>query len=195
MKYGDKIVKMDLNVNNRFGFYNSIMFQVLGEYDQRFVLLTIIVKHMARLEGLPGSVSGITSYALCNLVVFFFQNLTLPIFPFSIQDLFNQVKVESGTPIFSQSQTRSPWQLNLPTRIDKTKFQTENSSNIRSLLKNFSDFYKPFDWKNKAVDILNGKARQVEKPLNQKRLMTIWDPIEQHHNLTQHITTKNFIKS
>ncbi|KAH9387775.1 Speckle targeted PIP5K1A-regulated poly(A) polymerase [Tyrophagus putrescentiae] len=67
------MLQCDLNANNALGIANTRLLRFLGRFEPRFHLLNVLLRYWAKTEALLNRPDALSSYALSNLLLFFFQ--------------------------------------------------------------------------------------------------------------------------
>lgn len=172
-------LEVDLSMSNLTGLYMSELLYLFGEIDDRVRPLTSIIRKWAQVCGLTNPSPGpwITNFSLTCLVLFFLQTLNKPILP-SMKQL---VKEASEDDI---RVTDDSINCTFLRDIKKLKFQTDNNDKLSFLLKQFFEFYSQFDFKNRAVSLIEGTS--TIKP--EHSAMWIMNPFEPFLNVSKNVS-------
>lgn len=151
IKFKDSICKLDvtLNLNQDVSIRNSQLIRDYAKMDWRFPHLAMIMKEWARENRINSAVAkGISSYSWTLMVIHFLQVCEPPVLP-CLQKMIPR-RYDSRTPI---EQAMNIW------RRPPTKWQSNNTSNLRQLIKALFRYYGyVFSYDQHVISVREGKV-------------------------------------
>ncbi|KAF8774326.1 Poly(A) RNA polymerase like protein [Argiope bruennichi] len=171
----------DLSFKNQFSLQNTALIKFLGKLDERFLIITRIVRYWAKYCGLVDGLDKFSSYALSMLVLHFLQTRDPPILLPANEIISKSEYVQSGSIEDTQLLT-----------ADLKKFSpSNNSKSVEKLLREFFFYYLDFDF-NQVIVPATGCSVPVSSFMAQKdfdkkfefNTVTIQDPFRPDVNIT-----------
>lgn len=179
----DPLLHCDINVNNALGISNTSFIQFLCKFEPRFFVLTVLLRLWAKYVAFLNKPVALTSYAITNLVLFYFQKCTPPILPpvdYFIQ-LSNKKKIVNN------------WRCDFCKDLQLIDFQSKNIETVFQLLIGFFKFYEKFQFEGVKISTRYAKTWKLKRWSAEKKTpIHLMDPFEQSHNLTSRIKDKVF---
>ncbi|XP_053608505.1 poly(A) RNA polymerase, mitochondrial [Plodia interpunctella] len=181
VKYAHELAGLDCDLcyGNLSGVYMSELLWALGTLDARARPLTQCVRRWAAAHALTSAHAGrwVTNFPLTLMVLFFLQQRgVLP----SVKNLINRAGKEDIR-IAEEN-------VNCTFLRDMNKLPTEcygqNEANLETLLLQFFEFYSQFDFSEKAISVIEGKA--IRKPNSQP--LYIVNPLENMLNVSRNVS-------
>jgi len=184
-KHRSSSIEGDLSFSNQLGISNTFLLYKYSLADDRVAPLVFSVKRFVKSRGLVGVPDYISSYSYTLMVIYFLQQLKIPVLP-CLQSLHSSKKrpeeFVDGYNIW--------FQHNLSLMKKDWKYYKANNENIGELLVHFFEFYtNKFDYKRYSVCISNRK-KHIKK--NTRDKIHIRDPFEKERNLSETMSYKNF---
>lgn len=134
----------DINFTNNVGVYKSRIMAHLFRFDPRIHKLVILIKFWMKCHNLIAPRS-INSYAFLCLVIFYLQQLDVPLLP--------PIEVfQRDVPHFAVGAANLSFNFTLPNTL------TKNVDGILTLLHGFFEFYAKFDFAKQFISPLHGRS-------------------------------------
>ncbi|XP_052866106.1 poly(A) RNA polymerase, mitochondrial [Anopheles cruzii] len=182
-------LEIDLTMNNTAGVYMSELLYLFGELDDRVRPLTFAVRRWAQAVGLTNHTPGywITNFSLTMLVMFFLQQLHVPVLP-SINRLV-QLSAQTAQPEpvpvarFGHDEETEWAHTFLKSATIYDAFRSHNTSTLEQLLQQFFEFYSQFDFNQRAISLNLGAT--ILKPDHSP--LYIVNPLETVLNVSKNV--------
>lgn len=137
-------LECDINFTSSVGVYNSRIMAHLFRFDPRIHKLAIVIKFWMKCHNLFAS-NAKTSYSALWLVIFYLQQLDMPLLP--------PIEVfQRDVPEFFVGAA------NLSFNFELSNVLTKNEDRILTLLHGFFTFYAKFDFGTQLISPLHGRA-------------------------------------
>lgn len=147
------MLQCDLNANNALGIANTRLLRFLGRFEPRFHLLNVLLRYWAKTEALLNRPDALSSYALSNLLLFFFQaRRPHPLLP--PVDYF--VRLNDALP-GARRKIVNDWRCDFCRDPAQIAWRTENQESVGQLLVGFFRFYAAFDFGSVKISTRNGR--------------------------------------
>lgn len=192
----------DINFSDSYGILNSPIVARLLTFDARIHVLATILKFWTKVHECAGK-NRISNYAIVWMVLFYFQQLAVPILP----------------PIYEFQNRIHPYTVNGYNFAFNEHFpnSTKNRNRCSELLLGFFQFYKDFNFDTKVIcpffgkaflkaDILDKKLSEFNhyhnmlsmnrslSPMQFNKCICIQDPFEITHSIPGAIAASEYQK-
>ncbi|KAH9390340.1 Speckle targeted PIP5K1A-regulated poly(A) polymerase [Tyrophagus putrescentiae] len=212
------ISQVDLNASNGLGIANTSLLHFLCTLEPRFHLLNVLLRFWAKKKTNLNRPNALSSYALSNLLLYFFQTRhPFPLLP----PIDYLVRLNNGG---GQAKFVKGYRCDFCCDTQRIKWRTKNRETAWQLLAAFFRFYANFDFAAYVIRTQWGKAQplksrkcpsdelQGEEDIwgftggqgrgrgrgrqsgKRRALVHLMDPFEKSHNLTEMMTKKNYDK-
>ncbi|ERL89575.1 poly(A) RNA polymerase, mitochondrial [Dendroctonus ponderosae] len=180
-------VECDLSMSNMTGIYMSDFLYMMGEIDPRVRPLVFAIRKWAKEVNLTNSSPGrwITNFSLTLLVLAFLQK---PLQSPPILPTLNRLAKLAGPNDYYV--TEDGIDCTFLRDITKLKFQTQNTSSLEVLLREFFEYYAQFDFGAKAICL--NEAVAISKPEHSP--LYIVNPIEKGLNVSKNVSIEEVEK-
>lgn len=193
------MLQCDLNANNALGIANTRLLRFLCKLEPRFHLLNVLVRFWAKTEAGLNRPDALSSYALSNLLLYFFQSRVPALLP-SVDTL---VRLNTtGVKIVNR------WRCDFCKDLRRIAWNcSANRESLGALLVGFFRFYYAFDFAALKICTRTGSVRRRNGGGGGRRgggggggggrrgnriCVQIMDPFEQSHNLTARMRQQMF---
>ena len=198
-----------------FSAVNSIYLRSLCRMEPKFHHLAIVLKYWSKVHGVV-SKGLLSSYALINMLIFFCQNLEVPLLPTvnemrheylrindsrirEDQEKLGLMETNAPKPL-EPAITKSEWQCLFD--IDSPELSSKNREPMCILLLKFFEFYLKFPYAKNILSTNTGNIISSEEfpktslwnnNFKLKPFLNIQDPFDLSHNLTSGMTGRHLM--
>ena len=186
-------IDIDITIHNLLPILNSKLIKIYSEYDQRFHIMGIYLKHWSKLNEVHGaSLQYLSSYALIIMLIYFLQNVVQPrILPdiqnIPINDDYNNPEYNKEEYDYYEGHKLMRTNIHFEENIEKIdKYMNyinngeKNKENVSNLLLKFFEYYAYFHDRNNIISI-NKNSENLKKSHNLG--FYINDPFELKHKV------------
>ncbi|KAJ6218138.1 hypothetical protein RDWZM_009295 [Blomia tropicalis] len=201
----NQILQCDFNVNNALGIANTRLIRFLCKFEPRFFALNVLLRYWGKSVSMLIKPDCLSSYALTNLILFFFQMRKPQILP----------SVDYFVKLSDKPEIVNDWRCDFCSDKSKIDFCTQNTESIMQLCVGFFRYYNNFNFlqfkistryarawrlRNNRMKRHNRNGGNGETMSSNRRdhhidrhpLVHIMDPFEQSHNLTARMRSQMF---
>eukprot|EP01119_Soliformovum_irregulare_P015230 TRINITY_DN4260_c0_g1_i1.p1 TRINITY_DN4260_c0_g1~~TRINITY_DN4260_c0_g1_i1.p1 ORF type:complete len:633 (-),score=190.44 TRINITY_DN4260_c0_g1_i1:208-2106(-) len=173
----------DMCVDAPSGVFTSSLIAAYNQLDWRVTPLTLVLKNWIHSTSVADKFTGLTSFPLYLLIIFFLQNRPVPILP--------NIQLEN-------SKASENWKIGkMNCFFEKPEnWKSKNSESLGSLLYFFFHFYATFDFPKNVISIRLGKSYPVaegEGHFLDPHLMNVENPLDPGHNVTSRIRELSYL--
>ena len=187
-------INIDITIHNLLPILNSKLIKIYSEYDQRFHIMGIYLKHWSKLNKVHGAAfQYLSSYALIIMLIYFLQNVVKPsILPnlqnIPINDNYNNPEYKYEEYDYYYGKKLMTTNIHFEENIEKIdKYMNhinngeKNKENVSNLLLKFFEYYAYFHDRNKIISI----NKNSETCLNTSHNFGFYieDPFELKHKV------------
>ena len=195
--------ELDITIHNKLPIVNSELIKLYSQYDQRFHIMGIYIKHWSKLNKVHGaSVQFLSSYSLIIMLIHFLQKIVKPsVLPnlqkIPINDDFS--KPEYKTTNYSYYFGKQKKETNIHFEKNKDKVEKymnfinkgeKNTESVGNLLLKFFEYYAYYYDKNIKISI-NKNLEESKKKSKDHLAFSIEDPFESNHNPGKYMKINN----
>ena len=197
-------IELDITIHNLLPIINSKMIKLYSQYDQRFHIMGIYIKHWSKLNKVHGaSIQYLSSYSLIIMLIHFLQKIVKPSVLPNLQKIpinddyskpqyntsnynyyFGKKKMETNI-YFEENMEKIDKYMNY---INKGK---KNDESVANLLLKFFEYYAYYYDKDIKISI-NKNLEESAKKKHDKIAFSIEDPFESNHNPGKYMKVHNF---
>ena len=183
---------LDITIHNLLPILNSKLIKLYSEYDQRFHIMGIYIKHWSKLNKVHGAANKyLSSYSLILMLIYFLQKIVKPrILPdlqnIPINDDFTKPEYKKKDYKYYHGRKEMTTNIHYEEDIEKIdKYMNyinngeKNNESVSNLLVKFFEYYAYFYDNNTIISIKN----ETDKTSNKKTKngFSIEDPFESKH--------------
>ena len=183
---------LDITIHNLLPILNSKLIKLYSEYDQRFHIMGIYIKHWSKLNNVHGAANQyLSSYSLILMLIYFLQKIVKPkILPdlqnIPINDDFTKPEYKKKDYNYYHGRKEMTTNIHYEEDIEKiNKYMDyinngeKNNESVSSLLLKFFEYYAYFYDNNTIISIKTEADKNFKK--RAKNGFSIEDPFESKH--------------
>ncbi len=151
------MIQCDLNASNALGIAITRLLRFLCSLEPRFHILNVLLRYWAKTEAYLNRPNALSSYALSNLLLYFFQaQKPHPLFP--PVDYF----VKLNDALLGARKIVNDWRCDFCRDPARIAWRTENQETVGQLLVGFFRFYATFDFRSVKISTRMGRLWRLK---------------------------------